>query len=690
MLFILFAGSVAIGGLYIYIRNGGELFLESPDFAIGQVPQPTALPQPQPSAMATVPSVSSNPAMEITPTITIDSIATDRPPPAPPPASKIIIDPPANIEQEAIPDRAFADLERLFESNIPEHDYYNVFKELNQEVDPGPRTYERPSFNNGDRQIFYTDQGRIEATLVHSTENAYLWMDDSLQLDEIDVRSAGDYLETNEFFGQFAHLFGRPWEPGMDNDPRFSILHVAGASDNYEIGYFSDLDEYPNTLPLFQESNQQEIIYLNMDQLLIGSDLYYGTLIHELQHLSQWNLDKNESVWLNEGLSQLAELYVGLDTAVPDAYLEKPDTRLDRWAYEEEVIDAHYANAYLFTVYLWEQLDNPGIYELVREPANGLSAVRKVLQGHDPDRSLNQFLSDWAAANYLDDPAAGQEYNYIRLELPSPSIQERISNLPYEKVFELDQLSVHYFELAPANTLSLSFVGDTTTQLIDSPPTSGEQMWFALPENDTNAQLTAAFDLSDLQQATLKFNIWFDLEEDFDFAYITISQDQGQTWQILSPSNSKQGDYGPAYTGNSSQLDNTVGGWLPEELSLNAYAGQEIMIRFQVLTDFEAVGKGVALDDIMIPELGYATDVEQEGTNWIADGFVRTGWQLPQQWSLQLIKLGDTPQVETLPLDEFNRYQGQVDLGSDGGILIVMPLTPFVEEQARYWLKIGS
>ena len=146
------------------------------------------------------------------------------------------------------------------------------------------------------------------------------------------MRTAAEHLETN-YYARLNHLFGQPWEPGIDGDSRFSVLHLAGSGDIYELGYFSDQDEYPQTI--FQDSNEQEIIFLNMGQLEIGSELYFGTLVHELQHLSQWNLDKNESTWFNEGISQLAEQYVELNTALPDAYLSQPDTRLDRWEYDD-------------------------------------------------------------------------------------------------------------------------------------------------------------------------------------------------------------------------------------------------------------------------------------------------------------------------------------------------------------------
>ena len=331
-----------------------------------------------------------------------------------------------------------------------------------------------------------------------------------------------------------------------------------------------------------------------------------------------------------------------------------------------------------------------GVYELVRQPANGLASVSIILDGFQPDRSLEQFISDWTVANFLNDAASGDQYAYTNLELTQPTLQARIrplSDPDYSDSFELEQLAVHYIDLDHSGPLNLTFAGDTTAKLIDTPPAGGEQMWYAPPANDTHAQLTAAFDLRQLDQATLEFDTWYDLEEDFDFAYLSVSPDQGTTWRVLSPHFWSSGDYGPGFTGSSAGAANNANGWIHETISLNNFIGQEILIRFHVLTDFESVGRGFAIDNIAIPELGYSNDVETADTNWQGHGFVQTGWLLPQRWAVRLIHHGPVPRVDTLHLDAFNQLQETVDLGQEGGTLVIIPLTPFVDETARYWLQ---
>lgn len=678
LIFFMCVGTTALSGIYLYDRFGLPDLAMEDTIVVNEQP-PTALETTtQLPALATLTPPLANSVNLPTPTLIQPTIAIDSVPPAAPDSL------PVRLDQDPVPSNAHSYLERLYLADHPANDYWLSAKHLGKQ-DPGPRNLSKPTYTKGAQQVFTTEDGEITATLMAVSEHAYFWVEDNLPVSNESVELAAAQLEDN-YYARVNHLFGQPWAPGIDGDPRFSILHLAGAGNRYELGYFSDQDEYPKSL--FRDSNEQEIVYLNMGQLELGSELYFGTLVHELQHLFQWNLDKNEATWFNEGLSQLAELYAGLQTVNPEPYLQQPDIRLNRWAYADEVIDAHYAGSFLFLAYCWEQLGESAVYELVRHPANGLMAVRAVLQGFQPDRSLQDFMADWAVANYLDDPFAGDRFAYSRLDFPQPIAQNSVGPSPQGDLSEVDQFAVHYIDIDRSGPTTITFAGDTTARLIGSAPPSEEQMWYALPFNDSDAQLAARFDLSQLDRATLTFSAWYDLEKDYDYAYVSVSDDQGETWNLLHLQHSLTGNYGPALSGKSIDAPDAADGWIRETIPLNQYAGQEILIRFHVLTDFETIGRGFALDDIAISELGFYDNVENGTGNWDAQGFVRTGWLLPQQWAVQLIAHGDHPRVIPLSLNPLNQVSHTESLGDEGGTLIIMPLTPFVDETAQYWLQI--
>ena len=76
-----------------------------------------------------------------------------------------------------------------------------------------------------------------------------------------------------------------------------------------------------------------------------------------------------------------------------------------------------------------------------------------------------------------------------------------------------------------------------------------------------------------------------DMEEDFDFAYLTISTDGGSSWELLSPDHATAGEFGPAFGGQSNDDPDNINGWIAESVSLNSFVGRPVLIRFEVLTD---------------------------------------------------------------------------------------------------------
>ncbi|MEM7117533.1 MAG: hypothetical protein AAF614_34185 [Chloroflexota bacterium] len=634
---------------------------------------------------AAVPQAESKPFAAGTPSFAgiQEASPTELPEPSPTPLPTLAVNPPSSIDQRPIPARAANDLDAFFNASYPPHNYFEAVSRLT-ELELGSRTITGPFYQVGDEATFFVQEGTVQAILMAATDHAYFWVEVGLPIPQAEVLQAAERFE-EAFYPLVVYLFGSPWLPGVDNDPRFTVLHVNDVNNSDELGYFTDLDEYPRTL--YQTSNEQEIIYLNMSQLTINSDLYFGTLVHELQHLIHWHRDANEATWLNEGLAQLAELYVGLNTVSVEPYLTQTAVSLNRWTYDEPEVDAHYANAYLFSTYVWEQLGETAVQQLVEHQGNGIASLRAILPDYT-NRSWQQFLADWSVATYLDDIEAGLAYNYRELALERPSATTTLAQSNYEAIKELVPLGVHYIDLDYEGLTTVTFVGDTVVDLLDSPPLRGEAVWFAPDMNEVDSQLTAVFDLRGLTQATLNFDAWYDLEPDWDFAYLSVSTDGGTTWELVETLHSVEGTYGPGFNGRSADAPDAEEGWISETVLLDAYVDQVVHIRFELLTDSTGPSRGFALDNIAVPELGYETFVDDEQGEWQAVGFVKTGWQLPQLWQVKIIEHGPTPTIVSLPLNHFNQGQWSVNLGPEGGTLVVMPQTPFVEASATYWLKL--
>lgn len=101
-------------------------------------------------------------------------------------------------------------------------------------------------------------------------------------------------------------------------------------------------------------------------------------------------------------------------------------------------------------------------------------------------------------------------------------------------------------------------------------------------DNDANVSLTTrAIDLSTVRNSSLNFAAKKDLEEGFDFLNVEISEDGGQTWAELDKS-----------TGSSD--------WTNQSISLQAYEGKTVQIRWRVQTDGSVNSAGVKVDNVVI------------------------------------------------------------------------------------------
>jgi immune inhibitor A len=72
------------------------------------------------------------------------------------------------------------------------------------------------------------------------------------------------------------------------------------------------------------------------------------------------------------------------------------------------------------------------------------------------------------------------------------------------------------------------------TPLLSETPRSGQCAWWSNQADESLTTLTRRFDLSEVEQATLTYWTWYDIEPHFDYAVVEVSADGGQDWHILS------------------------------------------------------------------------------------------------------------------------------------------------------------
>ena len=139
-------------------------------------------------------------------------------------------------------------------------------------------------------------------------------------------------------------------------------------------------------------------------------------------------------------------------------------------------------------------------------------------------------------ANLLDDARIG-DGRYAYEGLPATVIPVGIqgTRLPGS----VAQLGVDYLGVVDGPRL-LEFDGEDAVALTGAQPVQGEWMWWSGRGDSRLATLTRAFDLQDVEKATLQFSTWYEIERHYDYAYVSVSVDGGKTWQTLSGLTSSQ------------------------------------------------------------------------------------------------------------------------------------------------------
>lgn len=625
----------------------------------------------------------------------------------------------AGSELDPVPVDALSDLpteEQLRLVTVPTRDLRDLALRLKPGVDLIPTTVNAtpPVYEVGNQIEFSVhnvqdnSNSTIMAELVHKTDVAYAWVEVDQPYDGDAIAASVNTFSRESYPAEVA-FFGSERNPGIDNDPRLHILHTV-RTGNGVAGYFSSADGYSRLANEF--SNEKEMFYINLNWLnsLRNYESYETVLSHEFQHMIHWANDRNEETWVNEGLSEFAQEIVGYppDTVFARTFANTPDTQLNTWNESTANNAEHYGNAYLFMAYFAQRFGRDVTRQLVAQPANGIQGISDTLAQAGLTDTADSVFADWVVANYADDPnALGLDgvYGYREFEQIAPRLDEDFDSFPVAT----QQSTVHnyaadYILLSGSGDVTVNFQGDTTTRLTGTEPYSGQRAWWGNRGDDSDTRLTRTFDLTELAPGDvveMEVTMWWNIEIDYDYGYVLVSRD-GEKWDILpgpstTTSNPSGNSFGHAYTGISvdpadEQSNANTSEWVVETFDLSDYAGEEIQVRFEYVTDDAVNSSGWLIDDIRIPAIGYETDFESGVDGWESEGWLLTDNRLPQGWILQVLTLQD------------NILTGveQVDLAEDGttlfnitglgngttAVLAVSATAPVTTEPAPYSYSI--
>ncbi|MFV8784358.1 immune inhibitor A domain-containing protein [Microbulbifer sp. SA54] len=127
-------------------------------------------------------------------------------------------------------------------------------------------------------------------------------------------------------------------------------------------------------------------------------------------------------------------------------------------------------------------------------------------------------------------------------------------------------------------------------------PASGSYAYYSGSGDNLGNYMLTPVDLSTASSAKVNFKAWYDIEQDWDYAFVAVYNASGLTpiaGNITTTSSPNGQNPGHGITGAS-------GGWVDAEFDLSAYAGQQFYLVFYYLTDGYVANPGFFADDIQV------------------------------------------------------------------------------------------
>jgi len=487
----------------------------------------------------------------------------------------------------------------------------------------------------------------------------------------------------NNIYDRVAEVFGEPLPRGEEGQKTWILIHnirdesyYDATQTSYIAGYFSAGEDAENQKNMFhmdtydwghRAGDADNEWFINDDAA--RPNLYEGTFAHEYEHLVHFDIDPDEPSWVDEGLADLSAFLCGYGH--PDGHIwyylaYHWRTPLTFWGGELQ----DYGASYLFQLYLYEKFGGESfVSDLVQEQANGIEGIENTLKKHHIWYPFDWIFDWWTIANYLDHPCIWQ-YGYDTLEMGSAdtrgwTMDYSLGGYWGQPIFGFDTVpewelqgwwgvpqpyTAHYYRFTTDKTSNVILDGE---DFAGTTAYSGTYEWYSEADAWAWKSLYQTFAIPE-GGATLDFMTYFDIEEDWDYGYVEVhDQDTGE-WYTLDAAGTVD------YVAHSQDNPNTPdereptayetagrwhgftgfsGGWVPVSMNLTSFAGHNIDLYFTMWQDGAFTLQNMYVDDISIPELGFFDDVEAGEDGWTTTGWIRTDGIIDNGFGARILTL---------------------------------------------------
>lgn len=294
---------------------------------------------------------------------------------------------------------------------------------------------------NVQREFEASENQRVEAVLVKTSSSLYFyveknWWNSQVSAKQNEISGKLDALAvefSNHIYPTLTSVYGSEWNPGVDGDPKITVLFHAMKEG--VAGYFRSADEYIKLQ--VPDSNEREMVYLSLAN--IESSQLKGFLAHEFTHVITFNQKDRlggaaEEVWLNEARADFATTILGYDIAYDGSNLQRrvrdflgnPSDSVTEW--QEKKYD--YASASLFMHYLVDHYGIDILSDSLKLKSKGITSLNEILARNGYKENFAQIFTNWTIANVINDCSVDNRYCYLTASLKNVRISPTLNFLP--------------------------------------------------------------------------------------------------------------------------------------------------------------------------------------------------------------------------------------------------------------------
>jgi hypothetical protein len=395
--------------------------------------------------------------------------------------------------------------------------------------------------------------------------------------------------------------------------------------------------------------------------------LYEGVFAHEFEHLLEYYADPDgETAWMDEGMADWAQTLTGyvkpwkpLDNIFYDShiqcflgYLENvaeynpipaencgAENSLTWWGdqTDDEIeILADYGAAYSMMEMLVDRYGKQSMRFLHNEASDGFTALEKLLAREGSSNDSLDTVHEWLLMMAVDKLlGAGATLTGSDADLEVSTLDAQVDWLNDDSYMTPGAPpNGGDYVLARKNDQQGLTAGEIDSITFDGSETLNPSpvAWTVDTEfHDGDAALTSP-NTADMDEAivrevsvpatdaTLTFETFYGFEHYWDYGFVQVSDDGGETWTSLANANTTT-DHDPqampwivdelpglwGYSGGGDEPQ-----WVTESFDLSDYAGEDIMLAFRHMTDPVFQEHGWWIDDVTVggTVISDGTDIE--------------------------------------------------------------------------------